>query len=298
MPKLIRLTESDLTKLVKRVIREQQQGFKKPVIDFNKLPNGVDGRNEYHIRALRDAGFPDRDPLQNMNFARYYDRQVNSNTGQYYYSKKQQAPSPNYILSPQEKTQMGGSMATSGKYDKGFQGKFACVQTLSKSGASELDENKDGIVDLITVGGALGEKKYFPNGKLQIFRSGTKENNMKPHWENSTWYCSGNKVVDNFIQNKKQKSYQGNPFKKTGGQLYGGAYLPINTTDVGSNGKFVTNMQQKLIKGGYLKIPRPTGNYGRMTHQAIELFARDKGYTTMYDNGGLHKELYDNIVNS
>lgn len=288
MSKII-ISESQLRNILDNIISEQTAGGT-PVINFNKLPKSVDRNNSNNIADLKNAGFPDDDPTLNINFNRYYDMKQ-GDSGNTYWVKKAVEPKPNYVISAKEKTKMGGEMSTTGKYPSGFLGKFVCV---TKQGWTEIDNNKDGKVDTIKRGEGNDQIVYYPNGKSKIWRSSS----PKPSWEDTTYYCSGNKVIDSFIKNSKMKPYKGGtPFVKTQGTLGGGSYIPIFTTDNGSNGRVISDMQQKLINLGLLRIKKPTGNYGRMTQNAIKQFS-DK-----YDPGawvnqanGITKNLYDMLM--
>lgn len=290
MSKIV-ITESQLRNVLDKIVSEQTSGGRSPVIDFNKLPARVEPTNQFNIRDLKTAGFPDSDPFRNMNFGRYYDRKVGGE-GQYYYTKKSTPPNPNYILSPQEKTQMGGKLSTTGKYLSGFLGKFSCV---TQQGWTEIDDDKDGKVEKIKRGGTNEEIVYYPNGKSKIWRGSP----PKPHWEDSTYYCSGKKVIDSFIKNKKMKAYTNTPFVKTTSSLNGGSYIPLFTTDNGSNGRIISDMQQKLIDLGFLGIKKPTGNYGNMTQNAIQQFSTQYNPGAWTNQGsGITKDLYDMLMNT
>lgn len=274
------LTESQVRTVLKKILKEQ---VSTPVIDFNKLPAVITLNDNASDEALYNAGFPRsiKDPIRNnSNVLRYYTQEV-SDSGNYVYKKKLKAPTPNYVVNTQEKT------VPKGKYDNGFLGKFGCV---IKQGWREGDANKDGIVDYISRGSTNEEVRYYPNGKSKIFRGAP----PKPHWEDSTWYCSGNKVVDSFLKNTAFKPYKdNNPWVNQGGVIR----IALNTTDNGSNGNIIAGIQQKLIDLGLLKIRRPTGNYGVMTKKAIEDYAA-KNNPTQYTNqtAGITKDVYDQLM--
>jgi hypothetical protein len=274
------LTEAQVKRVINELINEQAVT---PVIDFNKLPNNLNLNDNRSDEGLFNAGFPRtiKDPIRNnMNVLRYYDR-VDSD-GMTSYKKKLKPPTPNYVVTSQEKT------VPKGKYDNGFLGKFGCVV---KQGWRDLDENKDGIVDVISRGSTNEEVRYYPNGKLKIFRG---KPNPKPHWEDSTWSCSGDKVVDKFLKNTSFKPYKGdNPWVNQGGLTR----IPVNTTDNGSGGKVISGIQQKLIDLGLLKISRPTGNYGTMTKMAVLDYAA-KNNRAQYTNqeNGITKDVYDQLM--
>lgn len=173
---------------------------------------------------------------------------------------------------------------------KGFDGKFSCI--VNKNEFKPIDLNNDGVTDFFQKGSLGGQEiRYYPNGILKIFRFDA----PTPHWENSKWYCSSGKVVmDNWLKNTKFKTYKNNnPFINDGGA---GERMPLNTTDNGSNGKWVSNMQKKLMDLKLLSIPRPTGNYGKMTQQAVLTWAQTQSdYTNQ--GKGITKDAYNRLVN-
>ena len=169
---------------------------------------------------------------------------------------------------------------------KGFDGNFACVVNNKEYTPTDLDGN--GVTDYFTKGSLGSEEiRYYPNGKSKIFRGAP----PTPHWEDSTWSCSGGKVIDKSLKNKSFKTYKGSPFVEDGGLR-----IPLNTTDNGSDGKYVTNLQNKLIQLKLLSIPKATGNYGKMTQYAVMSWAKDQAdYTNQ--SRGITKDAYNRLVN-
>lgn len=168
---------------------------------------------------------------------------------------------------------------------KGFDGNFACV--VGNKEFTPMDLDSDGITDFFQKGSTSEQIRYYPNGKSKIFR-GSPPN---PHWEDSTWSCKNGKVIDKWLKNKSFKTYKGSPFVDDGGLR-----IPINTSDNGSDGKYITNLQKKLIELKLLSIPRPTGNYGKMTHYAVMTWAKDQAdYTNQ--TRGITKDAYNRLVN-
>ena len=133
-----------------------------------------------------------------------------------------------------------------------------------------------------------GNTSYFPFGKSVTY------NPQKSKHDQTTWGCENGKVKDGWRKNSKFKTYDPkNAWVKKGLQTY----LPLNITDKGSNGNMVTQMQQKLIDLGFLKIPKPTGNYGVMTQAAIIDFC--KGYNPGQETNqslGITKDVYDQLL--
>lgn len=277
----------------------------KPVIDFNKLPTSINQSNSDGTINRRDdeklwaAGFPKvedksdvisgyKSPFADINFLRYY-----NNPGGTYY-RKEKAPTPNYITSPGL------------KYDPGFSGKFECITKQDPQKFLPQDTNNDGIIDMFTTSVAQGTIRYYPNGKSKALMAGSTSagsDAKNAKWIDSTWSCSNGKIIDSFIKNKyKMKSYKGSPF--IGGDDPKKAYIPIGTTDKGSDGKYITDLQNKLIELKYLNIPTATGNYGNMTQRAILTAAKTasegSGNNDSYFGDiskGINKYLYDIMVN-
>jgi len=167
---------------------------------------------------------------------------------------------------------------------KGFDGKFACVVQNKEFVPTDL--NGDGVTDFFSKGSVGGQEvRYYPNGKSMVW------NSSKSNFDQSTWSCSGSKVIDNWLKNKSFKTYKGSPFVEDGGLR-----IPLNTTDIGSDGKYITNLQNKLIQLKLLSIPKPTGNYGKMTHNAVMTWAKDQSdYTNQ--TRGITKDAYNRLVN-
>jgi hypothetical protein len=162
--------------------------------------------------------------------------------------------------------------------------KFPCV---TKFVGYQKDTNGFPTVFTQSLGQGGESKLYYPDGTVMwIDGSGKKTK--------STYSCQGTKVIDQFIKNSAFKTYNGNPFVTN----QSGIFLPKQLTDNGSNEKYVTQLQQGLIQKGYLNIPKPTGNYGRMTQSAVLLAAKnmDPGNESnqVY---GVRKDLFDKIVN-
>jgi hypothetical protein len=275
-----------------------------PVIDFNKLPASVnksnsDGTtNRNDDEKLWSAGFPKiedkgdrsgyKSPFTDINFLRYY-----KDPGGTYY-KKEKAPTPNYITIDKY------------KYDPGFLGKFECITKQDPQKYLPQDTNSDGIIDMFTTSKSQGTVRYYPSGKSKALMAGS--NSMGPDaknakWIDSTWSCSNGKIIDSFIKNKyKMKPYKGSPF--VGGNDPKTSYIPIGTTDRGSDGKYITDLQNKLIELKYLNIPKATGNYGNMTQRAILTAAKTSaegvGNNATYFGDitkGINKALYDSMIN-
>ncbi len=182
----------------------------------------------------------------------------------------------------------GKPVQTPVKYDKGFD-KCPCVK---KQGWFNYDLNNDGSIDSIMPTGLAGNKKYKPNGVLEIFKS-------KPNGTfevvKSTYRCSGDKVVDAWLQNpKKWITYKGNnPWVKAGLK----EYIPVFTRDSEGQSE-IKKIQQKLIDKKFLKIKKPTGNYGEMTKQAIKDAAKmiNSGEETNI-GAGITRGLYNTLMN-
>ena len=168
------------------------------------------------------------------------------------------------------------------KIDSGFN-KFPCVKSLTG-----YDLNRDGSVDTYTPALAqTGEsKQYYADGSMVFIKAnGTKTK--------STYSCQGNKIIDAFTKSQSFKTYKGNtPFINEGGNTI----IPLNTKD-SSGQSIIRNLQEKLMKMGFLKISRSTGNYGRMTQSAILLAAKNlnPGDETNQSRG-INKKLYDLIM--
>lgn len=270
-----------------------------PVIDFNKLPSKAFINDSATDQKLFDAGFPTSipDPIRNnLNFSRYYDQQVGS-TGDSFWTKKNYPPNPNYKLTGKEPK----------KPQPGFSGKYSCITKQNPQKYIPQDTNGDKIIDMYTTSSSQGTVRYYPNGKSKALLAGS--NSMGPDsknakWVDSTWYCSGDKVIDSFIQNKnKMKSYKGSPFVDDGSGDPKRSYIPIGTTDRGSDGKYITNLQNKLIELNYLNIPSATGNYGNMTQRAIltafKTSSEKTGNNDTYFGDiskGINKHMYDTII--
>ena len=163
--------------------------------------------------------------------------------------------------------------------------KFPCVTNFTPY---QSDKNGMATIYFQKIGQNKEAKYYYPNGTM-IW-----DDNMGKRTK-STYSCQGGQVIDAFIKNAAFKPYNGNPFVTDAS----GTYLPKQTTDNGSNGKYVTLLQQGLIQKGYLRIPKPTGNYGRMTHSAVQLAAKDMDPGNEANQvRGVQKSLYDKIVNT
>jgi len=275
-----------------------------PVIDFNKLPtmvkkslyDGTENRND--DEKLWSAGFPKvedkmdrsgfKSPFMDINFLRYY-KDIGGE-----YRKVDQAPTPNYITKDKY------------KYDPGFLGKFECITKQDFQKYIPQDTDNDGIIDMFTTRTSQGTVRYYPNGKSKSLMAGS--NSMGPDsknakWIDSTWSCSNGKIIDSFIKNKyKMKPYKGSPFVNDETKDPKRAYIPIGTTDKGSDGKYITDLQNKLIELKYLNIPAATGNYGNMTQRAILTAGRateGTGNNAIYFGDiskGINKALYDQIT--
>lgn len=269
-----------------------KESNKKSVIDFNKLPvvvkksesDGTINRND--DKVLWDAGFPKvedkmersgfKSPFTDINFLRYY----NDIGGEY--RKKAKEPTPNYITKEP-------------KYDPGFLGKFECITKQNPQKYIPI-ANKDGIINMFTTQISAGTIKYYPNGKSKVILHGSESvgpeaKNAK--WIDSTWRCSNGKLIDSFIRNDyKMKPYKGDPF--IGGTDPKTSYIPIGTTDDGSDGKYITDLQNRLIELNYLNIPKATGNYGNMTHRAV--VTASKGGLMGDVTKGVTRHFYDLIM--
>lgn len=169
------------------------------------------------------------------------------------------------------------------KYHKGFDA-FPCVK---KQGWVNLDLDKDGIVEIIAPGGITGEKRYLPGGVVEWWKG-------KPSGgfdiTKGKYSCNNGKVIDSFIANPKVwTTYKNNnPWVKKGLQ----EYIPYFTKDTDGQ-KEIQKLQQKLIDKGFLKIKKPTGNFGNMTKDAVKQAARkimSSEETNIYD--GITRQLY------
>lgn len=161
--------------------------------------------------------------------------------------------------------------------------KFNNFPCILKQNWFKYDLNKDGVIDTITPD--LNVKKYTSDGIVHIFEPGNKVTKKR-------FKCVGDKVVDDFVKNPKFKTYKGSPFIEDGGQR-----IPVFVTDNGSNGNIISQLQQKLIEKGYLRIKKPTGNYGRLTQQSIVLAAKKlMPGSEANQSRGITKELYDLIM--
>jgi hypothetical protein len=175
--------------------------------------------------------------------------------------------------------------ADKNNYHKGFD-KCPCVK---KQGWSGLDLDKDGVIEIISPGAVGGDKRYKPDGVLELWKT---KSDGTAEITKSTYSCNGDKVIDGFVQNPKTwKTYKGNkpPFVKKG--LI--EYIPEYTQD-GPGQDVIKKMQQKLIDAGKLKIKAPTGNYGKMTIQAVKDFGTGDDVTNSYM--GITRNLYNTLM--
>lgn len=179
--------------------------------------------------------------------------------------------------------------ADKNNYHKGFD-KCPCVK---KQGWQGLDLDKDGVIEIIAPGGVTGDKRYKPDGVLELWKTkgdGTSEITK------SKYLCKGNKVVDAFVQNPKTwKTYKGNNAFVKKGLI---EFIPEFTRD-GPGQDVIKKMQQKLIDKRFLKIKAPTGNYGKMTIQAVKDAGKSisPGDDTTNSYMGITKGLYNTLMN-
>jgi hypothetical protein len=175
------------------------------------------------------------------------------------------------------------------KYDKGFD-KCPCVM---KQGWLNLDLNKDGSIEIIAPDGLTGEKRYRPNGVLELWKTNPDGTSTI---KKSKYKCDGDKVVDDWVQNPKTwRTYKDTPFVK---ELPGGRneydIIPWMTKDSpGQN--YISKLQQHLIDTGYLKISKPTGNLGVMTKRAILQLASKQAGEETNNSRGIRRLFYDSI---
>jgi hypothetical protein len=256
-----------------------------PVIKFDKLPQKGNNNSSF-LDSLYAAGFPkitNQDPtINDLNFSRYYDVEIDPENTVKKYTKKSKEPSPNYLLSA--------------PIDKAFD-KYPCLKTSYERGEVMGNIGTDGIIHSFTVGGSVGNKLYTPDGKVKLVKGAGK--NIE-----STYSCKDGKIIDAFVKNPKGKFYTNNdPWVKetTGGKNSEGKgnhdYIAWYTKDPqGSN--WVSKLQQVLIDRRILNILKPTGFLGNQTKNAV-LIAANKYNSNEVTNStnGIRRTFYDQLVN-
>lgn len=178
------------------------------------------------------------------------------------------------------------------KFHKGFD-KCPCVK---KQPWMMYDYDDDGVIDVISPN-AVGdgrEKRYKPNGVLELWEPSYDKNVRKV--TQSKYKCEGDKVIDDWVKNpKKWITYKDTPFVKVmASTSEGDKIIPWMTKDSpGQN--YIAKLQKHLIDKGYLKIPKPTGNLGKMTKTAILALAKKNAGEETNNTNGIRKSFYDAI---
>jgi hypothetical protein len=280
MRKII-ITEDDLKRIVKQVIEEREIINESITIDFNKLPQqGYAGGDSFNNK-LHAAGWPknitDVVSGDRKNLLRYYDEKADAESGNILYVKKLKPPVVGYLsVLPLDK-----------RFDK-----YPCIKKYYPSVYTGYDNNGDSVVDVV----AANQKYYYPDGTVSMSQGGTKD-------VKSTYYCSGDKLIDKFVKNPKGKLYSGNdPWVRetVGGKDKNGLgnydYIPWYTKDPAGS-KWISNLQKVLIDKKYLNIKAPTGFAGNMTKNATLSAAKSLMPTEETNLGnGIRRQFYDFLV--
>jgi hypothetical protein len=280
MKKTIRLTEDDLKRIVKQVIEESKTINESTTINFNALPQSGYAGNSFNEK-LRAAGWPknisDVVSGDRKNLLRYYDERPDAESGNTQYVKKTKAPTPGYLsVLPLDK-----------RFDK-----YPCIKNYYPSVYGGYDSNGDSTIDVIVA----NQKYYNPDGTVSMPQGGSQ-------YVKSTYYCSGNKLIDKFVKNPKGKIYSGNdPWVKVnvGGVDENGLgnydYIPWYTKDP-SGSKWISNLQQVLINKNLLNIKAPTGFAGNMTKNAVLGAAKEFMPTEETNSGnGIRRKFYNHLM--
>lgn len=281
MKNIIKLTESDLERIVKQALEESETiNEQATTINFAALPQSGYAGNFFNEK-LHAAGWPknisDVVSGDRANLLRYYTEKVDGESGYTQYVKKAGPPA-------------GGYLSTL-PLDKRFN-KYPCIKNYYPSTYTGTDSNGDSIIDVVYA----NQKYYYPDGTVSMPQGGSK-------YVKSTYYCSGNKIVDNFVKNPAGKFYtNNNPWVKVnaGGTDKNGLgnydYIPWYSKDP-SGSKWVSNLQQVLINKKLLNIKAPTGFAGNMTKNAV--LSAAKAYMPTEETNstnGIRRQFYNHLL--